>query len=52
MRVLGAVTAIWWQARIIALCDLMVTKMSTLDSCGLHWQQGTRRAWKVSDIGA
>lgn len=24
LRVLGAVTAIWWQARIITLCDQMV----------------------------
>ena len=50
--VLGAATAIWWQARIIAVCDLMVTKMPTLDLHGLHWQQGTRRAWRVSDEGA
>lgn len=36
MRVLGAVTAIWWQARIITLCNLMVTKMPALDLHGLH----------------
>lgn len=33
-----AVTAIWWLTRIITLRSLMVTKMSTLDSHGMHWQ--------------